>query len=290
LRPAGLVFDFAEAGIFPALQEFSLSNRAAMSIFPHSWRASRRTPSRQKNGARHSLPPLSFRFPNNFRTRFRNVVQWIIVIRPLATNGRTIVLKPPLPKIPKKNVRIYSENYLIRTLRIDDASDRWADWMLDPHVMHMMNMPARHWTKSHVVNYISQFDQRSRLLLGIFAKQTSSHIGVLTIELRPAPGEFLVNMLIGEPEYRNKGVATEITVPFRDYLFETLGLTTMRATVLAHNAVINHYLRKTGWKLDGTIKGHVKSHSDGTMLDLCLYSIAREEWRAWKARSLARES
>jgi RimJ/RimL family protein N-acetyltransferase len=195
------------------------------------------------------------------------------------------VLKPPLSRIPKKNIRIYSENYLIRTLRPDDASDRWAEWMSDQHVIRMMNMPEQDWTKAHVFKYINQFDQRTRMLLGIFAKQTSSHIGILTIELRPVPGEFLVNMLIGEPEYRNRGVATEITVPFRDHLFETLGLTTMRATVLAHNVVINHYLRKTGWKLDGTVKGHVKSHSDGTLLDLSLYRITRDEWRAWKSEN-----
>jgi RimJ/RimL family protein N-acetyltransferase len=193
------------------------------------------------------------------------------------------VLKPRLSRVPKKNIIIHSENYLIRTLRADDASDRWADWMSDPQVINMMNMPVQHWTKKHVVKYINRFDQRTRLLLGIFVKQTSTHIGILTIELRPAPGEFLVNMLIGEPDYRNKDVATEITVPFRDYVFETLGLTTMRATVLAHNAVINHYLRKTGWKLDGTVKRHVKSHSDGTKLDVCLYRITRDEWRAWKA-------
>jgi RimJ/RimL family protein N-acetyltransferase len=199
------------------------------------------------------------------------------------------VLKPPLSRIPKKNVRIYSEHYLIRTLRTDDASDRWAEWMSDPHVISMMNMPPQDWTKDHVVKYIDQFDQRTSLLLGIFAKQTSSHIGILTIELRPAGGEFLVNMLIGEPAYRNRGVATEITVPFRDHLFETLGLTTMRATVLAHNVVINHYLRKTGWKLDGTVRGHVKSHSDGTKLDLCLFRLTRDEWRAWKSENHPRK-
>jgi len=145
----------------------------------------------------------------------------------------------------------------------------------------VMNMPVQHWTKDHVVKYINKFDQRTRFLLGIFAKKTSIHIGILTIELRPAPGEFLVNMLIGEPEYRNKGVATEITMPFRDHLFETLGLTTMRATVLAHNGVINHYLCKTGWKLDGTVKGHVKSHSDGAMLDWATMTRALERQAPW---------
>jgi RimJ/RimL family protein N-acetyltransferase len=191
--------------------------------------------------------------------------------------------KPPRPEIQKTAIRIDSENYFVRTITSDDASDRWASWMSDPGVTQMMNMPARHWTKSDVTDYIRQFDQETHLLLGAFARRTSSHIGIMTIELRPAPGEFLVTMLIGEPDYRNRGVATEITAPFRDYLFETLGLTTMRAAILANNAAIQHYMRKTGCKCDGTLKGYVRSRADGTRLDLCLYSLTRDEWRAWKA-------
>ncbi len=194
--------------------------------------------------------------------------------------------KPLGPKLPKNNIRIYSEKYLVRTLKLSDASDRWANWMLDPEIMFLMNMPAREWTQTHIANYVKQFDQRSRLLLGIFEKQTSRHIGIVTVELR-AKDQYLVNMMIGEPQYRNKGVATEIAVPFGNHFLETMGLTTGRATVLGRNAAINHYLRKIGFKLDGVMKDYVKSHADGTMLDLCLYSITRDEWRAWKATNLA---
>jgi RimJ/RimL family protein N-acetyltransferase len=192
-------------------------------------------------------------------------------------------LQPPhASNIPKQTVRIYSNNYLVRTIKLDDASNRWAEWMSEPEAMHMLNSPARTWKKSDVINYIKQFDQRSRLLVGVFEKSTWKHIGILTIEIDFTASRFLVNYLVGEPEYRNKGVTNDITVPFRDYLFETLGLETMACTALSRNHVIIHYLLKTGWKLEKTLKEHVKSNSDGSMLDLCFFSLSRDAWRAWK--------
>jgi len=189
-------------------------------------------------------------------------------------------------KIAKKNISIDCGKYFLRSINVDDASDRWANWMADPEAVYMLNAPVRNMTKSDLIDYINRFDQSARLLLGVFEKQAGIHIGILTIEIDHRDGRFLVNMLIGEPEYRNKGVTNDITVPFRDYLFETLGLRKMMCTALARNHVIIHYLLKTGWTLDKTLKQHVKSHADGTMLDLCFFSQSRDDWRAWKRANL----
>ena len=40
---------------------------------------------------------------------------------------------------------------------------------------------------------------------------------------------------------------------------------TMVSTALSHNRAIIYYMLKTGWKLDMTVKGHVKSQADGSM-------------------------
>ncbi len=189
---------------------------------------------------------------------------------------------PHSSKIPKTIVRIQADKYLVRTIKPDDASERWASWMSEPEAMHMLNARPRNWQKRDIEAYIAQFDQRSRLLLGIFEKQTWLHIGIVTIDIDHATGEFRANYLIGEPEYRNKGVTNDITEPFRDYFFETLGLKKMMANALARNHVIIHYLLKTGWTLEETLKQHVQSRSDGTMLDLCRFGLTRDAWRAWK--------
>jgi len=190
----------------------------------------------------------------------------------------------PSPKIPKKKVRIHSDKYLIRTIEPDDASERWASWMSDPEARFMINLGSRPWTKADVVDYIKTFDQRSRLLLGIFDKQSGTHIGIFTVSLNHLLGHYLVNLLIGEPAYRNKHVTTSIAEPFREYFFETLGMNTSMASVLAHNASMIHYLLKHGWKLEQTLKQNVKSHADGSMLDVCLFSLSREDWREWRKK------
>jgi RimJ/RimL family protein N-acetyltransferase len=196
---------------------------------------------------------------------------------------------PRPPKIPKTSVRIDCGKYLIRTIKAADASDRWAGWMSDPEAVHMLNAAAQNLKKSDIVSYIKEFDQRSHLLLGIFEKASGLHLGILRIDIDHQYSRFLVFMLIGEPEFRNKGVTNHITVPFRDYFFETLGLGTMMATALARNHAIIHYLLKSGWTLDQKLERNVKSQSDGTMLDLCLFSITRDAWRAWKQANLRSE-
>src|SRR5579872_7298277 len=114
--------------------------------------------------------------------------------------------KPPQPNHPRKDVRIASEHYLVRTIALADASDRWAGWMADPGARHMLNLPERGWSKDDVVKYINTFDQRLCLLLGIFDKGSGAHVGILTVDVNYVQSKFLVNFLIGEPAYRYKGV------------------------------------------------------------------------------------
>jgi RimJ/RimL family protein N-acetyltransferase len=183
-------------------------------------------------------------------------------------------------QISKKNARIQCGEYLLRTIKEDDASDRWASWMSDPEAMYLLNSPVRRWSKSDVVKYIRQFDQRSNLLFGIFEKQSGAHIGIYTIKANYSSSQGLINLLIGEPAYRNHGVLSAVRKGLAEYFFETLGLKTMMATALSRNKIIIDTLLKAGWKLDQTLKQHVKSHADGTMLDLCLLSLSRDTWRA----------
>lgn len=91
-----------------------------------------------------------------------------------------------------------------------------------------------------------------------------------------------VNMLIGEADYRNKGVTADVIVSGLDYVFETVGLARMTASTLARNQATTAYLLKAGWQLDRPAAQHVRSNSGGTSLDLCHLSLTRDAWRLWK--------
>jgi RimJ/RimL family protein N-acetyltransferase len=191
-------------------------------------------------------------------------------------------IKMQEPTGPKK-VKIDSRKYFIRTLTTDDASDRLAAWFSDPNVNYMLNAPAKIWSKDDVVNYVKGFNQTSKLLLGIFEKGSNVPVGIFTILINQNTNQGLINILIGETDYRNKGIRSsrvliDIGVPFYDYLFQSLGLTEVLASALARNKILINMLFNHGWKLDQTLKGHQKSNSDGSMLDVCLFSLTRNSW------------
>ena len=177
------------------------------------------------------------------------------------------------------NVYIDSGPYLIRTLVEEDASDRWAAWMADPEIRSMLNAAPRTMTRSEIADYIKTFDQRSKLLWGIFDKPTGRHIGFFTVQADYARSQGIVNLLIGEPEFRKHGVLSTIRKQFAEYFFETLGLKNMMATALSRNQIIIDTLIKAGWKVDQILKQHTIAHADGAKLDLYLMSLSRETWR-----------
>jgi RimJ/RimL family protein N-acetyltransferase len=188
-----------------------------------------------------------------------------------------------------KNIRIDCSKYFIRALTTEDASDRLASWFSDPNVLYALNAPARIWSKDDVLNYINEFNHASKLLLGIFEKTSNSHVGILTILINQSTGQGLINILIGDADYRNrgmrsKGVLADITVPFLDFLFQSLGLTEVLGSALARNKIIINMLLHIGWKLDQTLKDNQKSNSDGSMLDICLFSLTRSSWYSSGAR------
>ena len=193
---------------------------------------------------------------------------------------------PQQQKLPKREVRIDCGDYLLRTLQADDASERWAGWMADPRNMRLLNLPPRAMTRADIAAYIGQFDQRSSLLIGIFEQQTRDHIGFFRVDISPASSRCLCFMFIGEEKYRSRRVTGALAVPFQDFIFETLGISTMLGTVLARNRPMIFHMLKYGWVLDRTIERHVKSQADDSMLDLSFLSLSREAWRAWKQAKL----
>jgi RimJ/RimL family protein N-acetyltransferase len=180
-----------------------------------------------------------------------------------------------------KNVFIETANFYIRTLTVDDATERCAAWTDQAEVRHGLNLPDRKMTKADIETYIATFDQQSKVLFGIFDKTNNLLVGFLVGYIDWALRRYLANTVVGEAAYRHRGVLLEISRPYRAHFFETLDLRIMTATVLANNKAIIRYLDKTGWQLHDTLKNQAKSHADGTMVDVCLYTLTREAWHAW---------
>ena len=194
----------------------------------------------------------------------------------------------PQERPKKKDLWFQSGNYILRTIKREDASDRWASWLSDPWTIHVLNPAAKPYGKSDIVDYIKQFDQRARLLLGIFEQGSRLHVGFIRIDIDYAARQALVNAMIGEPAHRNRGATTDVFVPLLDYLFDTVEVHTVKASVLRRNRVTFEYLRRLGWTVDEGSDTQVRSASDGTPIGVCIMAYTREAYQAFRQSDLGR--
>src|SRR5579864_1737787 len=156
-------------------------------------------------------------------------------------------------KAARKQIRLETARLIVRNARVEDASERWGQWMADAEASYMLNAPLIALPKTEIESYIRMFDQRKHLLLVIVEKTSEKILGYFRVDIDDRFGRFLVSMIIGEPGDRRSGIISELTVPFRDYFFDTQGLKTMLGTVLSHNKPVINYLEKTGLHLDKKI-------------------------------------
>ena len=181
---------------------------------------------------------------------------------------------------------IETPNFILRFLHPEDATDRWSEWFKSAEVRAALNLPEKSRDKADMVAYINGYDQRNSLLVGAFDKASGLLVCIGSAQVDWQKSNYLISTVVGEAAYRNAGVMTELTPPFRDYFFDNLGLRTSTATALSTNTVIRAFLENTGWTQVNILKNHIRRHSDGAMIDLCLYLLTREAWSAWKAENL----
>lgn len=184
-------------------------------------------------------------------------------------------------QVARKDLWFRCGRYFLRTVKREDASDRWASWLSDPWTVHVLNSAPHALMKSDVADYIKQFDQRSHLLLGIFEMGTRLHVGFVRIDLDDT-GDALVNAVIGEAAHRNRGSTTDVFVALLDFLFDKLEVRRVRASVLLRNEGTLAYLLKLGWQRDETAGAPVRSVGDGSRLETCTVRWTRAGYQAYR--------
>ncbi|WP_027576907.1 GNAT family N-acetyltransferase [Bradyrhizobium sp. WSM1743] len=143
-------------------------------------------------------------------------------------------MPPKVERLPKQQLWFPAGRYFLRTIKRDDASQRWADWLSDPWTVHVLNTSPRAMTKADIADYIKSFDQRERLL-GIFERGSRTHVGFIRLDIDAAASEALVSAVIGEKEHRNAGATVNTFIPLLKFVFDDLKLNRIRAFVLERN-------------------------------------------------------
>ena len=155
-------------------------------------------------------------------------------------------------------IEITTQRFLLKQLITDDISDRYLSWLNkeeSPYIEYGKN----HSTMEELKVYVSERERkRDVLFLGIFTKK-KKHIGNIKyepIDLKRKTAT--MGILIGDKDWRGKGVATEVIKVSAHYLNSMYGVTTIFLGVNPNHQVAVSVYKKIGFKFKEQDKNNTK--------------------------------
>jgi RimJ/RimL family protein N-acetyltransferase len=147
----------------------------------------------------------------------------------------------------------------------------YLGWLEDSVTRQFIVSAAQRWTIESLREFVAAMSAREDVLFfGIFTLDQSKHIGNIKFEhVDGARGSTELGVLIGDPEWRGKGVFPEIFVALQSALREQFSVRQIHLGVdKANVAAIKAYMR-SGFEVSDGSYFHGRSSPDAT------YMVAR---------------
>ena len=109
-------------------------------------------------------------------------------------------------------MEILTPRFQLRELCETDATPRYLGWLANSAAQRFIAAAQHTHELAALAEYVRQRVNRPHVLfLGIFDQASGLHIGNIKYEpVDPAQGYAIMGILIGDPDYRGKGVAAEV--------------------------------------------------------------------------------
>lgn len=174
---------------------------------------------------------------------------------------------------------IETERLVLRPLQISDATQVYADWLNDPLVNQFLETRHQVQTVASCQAFIQQCnDGNAEHLFGIFSRDSDVHIGNTKlgfINTQYMRGQ--LSLFIGDKNYWNKGLASEVVRAMTHFGFTQLGLNRIEAGCYEGNLASLRIFLKAGYSVEGFLRNHVISN--GVSCGCFWLGILKNEWR-----------
>ena len=176
-------------------------------------------------------------------------------------------------------LRFETAHYLVRPLTKGDISAAWGSWLMDPTMAHLLNTQCKKLSRRELEAYVEQFDNRDKIILGIFHRPSGTHIGIATFIVSQAGNDVLTNIVIGEDNFRSVSGMLELkairTAIYNHFLI-TRGFRSICASVVAHNTRMIAALKLAGYEL--VRRTMSPPSASGETVELLLFRLTRETY------------
>lgn len=143
-------------------------------------------------------------------------------------------------------------------LSVNDSFKSYAQWVNDQETTLYMSSGIFPKNAESLKKYITDYANNDNgILLGIFLKKSSKHIGNITIhQIDWVNRNAKIGILIGDKKSRGKGYATPVIRVLSQHAFDRLNLHKLYAGIVKDNEASRRAFEKAGYKVEGVMKEH----------------------------------
>jgi RimJ/RimL family protein N-acetyltransferase len=181
-----------------------------------------------------------------------------------------------------RNPFIIGQRVYLRGLEREDLKSNYFQWANDPEVTYYLEMG---WKPNNYdlleEEYFRTIRSQNDIVFVIVDKETDRLIGscgLYSINFIARKAEYRI--IIGEKDYWDKGIGTEVTKLVIAYAFEKLNLNKVWLGVNAENIRAIKCYEKAGFKREGVLRQEI--FRNNRYYDAIRMSILREEYEKSK--------
>ena len=132
--------------------------------------------------------------------------------------------------------------------------------------------------RESLARYIASTDGINDFYIGIFERESGKHVGNYMVNRNRDERTAYIHVMIGDRAFWGDKVVLETRPALLDHFFRLGGVEKFIGTPPARNfsAVFNY--KAEGWRLEGVLKGHLKSNFGKGRLDLYKFGLLKDEW------------
>lgn len=190
-----------------------------------------------------------------------------------------------MSELPPQFIELRTPRFLLRTLQPGDAGPALEAWTLDPIIAEMMNAEMKTWAVERQRSLFTEgLVRQDRRIIGIFPLGSTAPIGLYILKLNAAKRSFVVSSLVGDSNWRGKGVPAECGEAIYHLLFVECGFHKARANVLPANKAMIWLMAHSAWKREGTLRKQLRNPATGERMDVHVYGLLKPLWQEFTAR------
>lgn len=151
-----------------------------------------------------------------------------------------------------------TKNIFLGPLSNDDELQDYASWLNDQEITLYMGSGRFPLHSDGLKDYINGFNNRKDgMLLGIFLKTNSKHIGNITLQQIDWLNRFAeIGIIIGDKKSHGKGYAKEAIKLIVEHAFNKMNLRKVCTGMIRGNTASKRAFESVGFKVEGILREH----------------------------------